>query len=411
MLYYISPTLTAITAAIILIAIALIYPAARLLVFSLGGLFLFDSGQSLAPKAAYMVLSVCFVARGFNPPNTLSARTRGITRRVLTISAVYAVGVWLLLVPFAIHWQSVTPSAAIRDAITLTTPALAIAIGIDAGYRANPRAVLPTISVIAAVAVVQYTITWQSRRGITSDATYVLGSRSLVTLAFVLALTVALFRSRYLVIGSLAVVTITAAAMLSGNRSTVTMFAAAPIVILLAVRKLGGPVRTILSLCGAAIGIATFVYFILPMLPNAGIIQRRMATVTALLRGSDPTDASAVERQQITQQAMSTWAQHPLLGAGIGSTTRVDSVALYLSKFGLIGTSSIASYFGVTMGSLARLAKSSGATLAICLGWIVATLFSLVSSMPTSDQGLSISVALIGAVAASTAAYGEEWLQ
>ncbi|GAB3486390.1 hypothetical protein GCM10027572_04350 [Flexivirga lutea] len=201
---------------------------------------------------------------------------------------------------------------------------------------------------------------------------------------------------------SLAALGTLTAAILSGNRSTMIMLAGVPILAIYTFRNRGSATRLALSGLLCSIGMLFFFKFILPTLPNSALISSRLASIVDLVKGTSHGDASAMVRAQITSQALDQWHAHPLFGGGIGSSQHVDSAALYLAEFGLIGTVLIAAFYVAHARFIFKTASKASWIRALVAAWVVVLALSLFSSMPTADQGLAIACSIITAL--STAA-------
>jgi len=378
-----------------LILLSLVNPRARLAWFCLGGLALFDSGEGLGLiKIAYTATSLAFAVIAVN---SIYKQRRALPRATLAIlltSIAYMAVIVLVLVPLAIFSMGVRPSEAIRDGVTHALPAVGVFFGIEAGAGASRQARYIITGGVCSLAVAQFALTWMTRRGATEGQYYFLGSRAMLALALLFFLVVAIGK-RGVVIGTIGASATVASALLSGNRSSILMFIGVPAMAIgshgkrISLRRISRP-----ALIASAMA-ALFLLYVVPRTPYAEFVSARTDALYTLFRTGIESDASAASRLAITDRALALFAQDPLLGIGIGGIPNVDSPAVYLAKFGLIGTAVIAAYFLFLFSRLYRTAPRHGMGAPLTMGWGVALLASCISATPTSDPGLAIGIALL----------------
>jgi len=399
----------AISAAIIMV-VGLRSQSGHMTLFCIGGLLLFDSGQSEVPKLAYTLLCFIFaLVAVYRVRMIQESETRRIATNLLRLSFAYAAMIWAVFMPYTLFYLHNSFTSASHDAITQFLPCLGLAIGLGAGAVSTPREVTFVATIISVLAAIQYAVTWQSRRGLMADTYYFLGSRALVSFAFLFVLSIAIFSTRRFLAGTSAALGIAICTIASGNRSTVTMLIGLPILAFIALRRTRSSIRLLCSLASALVGLFLFIDVVLARLPFGSFALERLNSIIPLIVGSDTTDASAISRQGITRDALEMYSRHPLLGAGLGATKHVDSPALYLGIFGLAGTLIIAGYYLGVVSGLIRTMRPSNGLLALLLAWTAAVILSLVSSMPTADQGLSIALSMLAALGVSSRLHEENW--
>lgn len=395
-LFFVSSQLSIAIAVFILTLFAITSRAGGYVLFLIGGVFLFDSGQSPLIKGPYVALvAVLFVIALVRIRGEASYDNQYPGRGLVRAGSLYAGLAVFILIPLGVLFGETTVEAAVRTAAPFLMVPVGIVLALDAGRGLSSSSIYGLAWIVGILSSGLYALTWLQRRDVIAGTQYYfLGSRQILAASFLLGFGMLVRRLLGSTLASLLATSSLGAAVLSGNRTSLLMVVGVLPMLVARGNNLGRALRGVGAM--VAIGLLSFALytFVLPLTGLSSFVNSRATSMERLLSEGVASDASGLSRIYITDRAMQRFWENPLIGQGLGSSGQVDSPALYLQELGVLGTGGLAIVVFLVMRSLLRL--TAGKDLApVTSGWILAFLLSIVSAMPTADPGLAISISLL----------------
>lgn len=349
------PATLAVGLVLVLGVVALTRPTGRLIGFVGGGLLVFGGTSDVgAPKLAY--LAFVAVATGI-----AAVRTTRLLRtpwgrpaaQLVGMSTGYVAVVLLSSVLAVAHGN--TTANWLRDASGYLLLGVVPALAVDAASVLSRRTASAALAALGVVAAVGFGLDWLTRRGVSAlpVGRVVLASLPLCGICFVYAVVRAFTRSRR-VGWALIAVAIPACLLATGTRTAAVLMVGL-------VGVVGSPRRGRVAVGRAVLGAVVLVAALVAVLPwlvgvvtnQPDFLSTRLGSAAAFLAGG--TDASAALRDRAYVTAEEAFASSPLLGVapghlfpsvhpGEGAVLNLDSPAMALAKFGLVGTAVLLAY-------------------------------------------------------------------
>lgn len=333
----------------------------RLLVVSAGALLALGGSASSAldlPKLAY---SASVGATALLP---LMQRRRAVARRAgdrrhysNVMSASWWAGGALAASSFAGLMRGNRPLDILRDLSPYLLIVLTAAIVLDTASHVRPKTTERILLAVGISGAVQYFLYFSFVRGVSSiGASGLLASTSLCVMLFCYAVARALTttrkRGRWIFIG----LTTLTLGILTGNRSMLSLVIAIPTCVWLLRSSPGGTVRPLVRSLGSVLLVLPILVFaslaVGPSIDTRTAFSRVLGGVQSLVSSDWRYDSSGEERSAQTRQAIQTFSNAPLLGAGPGHIFRVerptsgtttegfsmDTLFVVPAKFGVFGS-------------------------------------------------------------------------
>ena len=398
---------------IVLIAAVLSAPS-RLVIVLGGGLLVFQS-QTLGPlKYGYLAVALLCVGvsglRLARSPDPVVATFRPLLGASAGLVAL--IGASALIA----HSNGVLLDNWVRDALPYMLLAVLPVVGLDAGRDLSGRTTEIFIAALGLLGAAGMAVDWLHRRNVSSleVGRVVLSLTSLVALGFALAMTraaVGPHRLRWLGLAA-AIVTLM---LTTGSRANlVVLFAALGVV--------GASKKARVSAVRAGAAIAVIVAAVAVLLPwlvgrvsnDPQFLNDRISRALLVLNGQGSADLSYQARQQAYNLAMQQFHTHPWWGTGPGflypdGAFTLDTPALTIAKWGLVGTAVLAGYLVTLAICFLRVRRRAGygPINTVARSWLIAMLAWLPFGIWLEDKGFALVVTLL---AASVVAYGRESL-
>jgi hypothetical protein len=297
--------------------------------------------------------------------------------------------------------------------VTEATPYILLVVlpivGIEAG-RSSAQGLLTLLMVsVSVLAPIAFMVDWLNRRGVSAlpfgRILFASIPLSCIALSFGIA---KLAHSRKLIPWALIAALTPCCVLLTGTRTGfVLLFGALGAM----GRKRPGRLSAS-TMFFLLLGIGLLISLFIPILGNLvasrpDFYARRFGDIQAILSGENDllsSDASFRGRSFQTELSMDIFAEHPLLGEGLGvvhyGAQVLDTPVAPLSQFGIIGCTAIGAMIAVwfLLGRNLYLQGESvvGSTTLRVFG--VCMMVYAPFSSPLSDKGLSLAVCLMGAV-------------
>lgn len=358
------PELAVIAAAAVISLAALRRPAGRLILFVVGAVFVYPMGGAGSVEKL-IVVGLSIVSAVIALPPLLSAPRENWLAKFKPV-------VWgALFIIFGVVGFSAIPALMIantdftlwaRDSLTYLLIALGVIVGLDGARDLRPvhaRWLTLTFGAVTAFLFASY---WIDRRGFGIEdvsredlATVFVSLPALVVpiaLAFALGLAGRRFNLFYVAFAFALIV----AVVLTGTRTGLTL---GFVLVLMLFRPQLERIALWKGLLIGAGSVALLVYLV-PLLAaevsSAEDVMRRIASVGDILGGSVANDRSGAIRQLSTGYALHYFIENPFFGLGPGFVYpnpnpsgadyfALDTPAIYLSKFGIVGCAFLAAGF------------------------------------------------------------------
>lgn len=382
----------------------------RMIIYVVGALLVMQSESGIAAvlKPLYLPAASACVAVAIWNVRKLDPVRRKAFRLAFR-------GGWLLLtVTVLISVGSVVGgeelSRVVRDALTYLMIAGAPFVGADAARTVKPRRADRTSAVIAGIAATGFAIFWLSNRGVSTLETERLVMFSMVLTGFGLMLGIVYGIVRrsplWLAFGVFCFIAI----IVTGTRTGFGLVLGFVGAMGLARNRRIPPMK--LAAGGALAGLGTYLTlpFISSYISQDGFLESRINSLHLLLEDGVSADQSGVIRQRALDFTLDIWSEHPLAGVGFGhlfpnpnpneppADFQLDSAALILAKFGIIGSTAILLAVLFMAVSIWQFHKVTGVrTEAQTVGraFTVMCLALMPLASPMEDKGFALAFTLV----------------
>lgn len=382
----------------------------RLLLYVLGALFVFQSGEDGALlKMAYLAVALVVISiatvRSLRHVDTLWGRpfrTPMFGTAILTTVIAIAMINGLSL--------GMSPASVVRDATTYILVAGGVPIALDAAAEFRLSAAQRLVVLVTVIAGTSFAVTFLTLRGVSSLTIDRIGLASMMALSIGVSLSLVRglgqqhVRWMWLLYGGLLIGLV----LLTGSRTGLVLFAAFAGVLGLRASGRVPLTRALSGAVGLGAVIAAILWLASVTVTSAEFLLTRVEVALTAISGGASTDASGVMRAQATQYALDIWSDHPAFGWGFGQSYpspkpgvesvefQLDTPALFLAKFGVVGTLMIvAAMILIIQPAFAklpvvgRIPEQTVATGALCV-WLTTLIFGAT----TEDKGFSLAVLL-----------------
>ena len=402
------PAILAVGLVVVLGAVALTRPTGRLIGFVAGGLIVFGGSSDVgAPKLAY--LAFVAVAAGIAAVRTvrlLRTPWGGPTAQLVGVSTAYVAVVLLSSVSAVAHGN--TLANWLRDASGYLLLGVVPVLAVDAASVLSRRTASAALAGLGAAAAVGFGLDWLTRRGVSAlpVGRVVLASLPLCGICFVYSV-VRAFTSSRRVRWALLAVAIPTCLLVTGTRT-------AAVLLVGLVGVVGSPRRGRVAVGRVVLGAVALGAALVALLPwlvgvlttQPDFLATRLGSATAFLTGG--TDASAVLRDRAYATVQEAFASSPLLGLSPGhlfpsvhpgqaAVLNLDSPAMALAKFGLVGTAVLLAFAVAFVVAVHRTRVASGwspeGTAARAAGILLIALLPF--GAVYEDKGLAFGVVLL----------------
>lgn len=378
-------------------------PTFRLVWLCGGGVALLNTTNSVSPqKGAYLVgvLLACLIA-GYR---LLADRKTAAPGTYLCVAGVLVWFGWVLCVTLPQAVGVATPlSAWSRDAFTQLLMPAAVLIGLDVSRDMHRDVVKAIIVTIGLVGMVQFAVTWTSRRGLLADSNLLLfGSQALLVLPLCMGLVYGLGRRGYdprwlvLACGAFASVLVTGT-----RQGFLLLFAFVGVgfprkPVRISPLKLASGVVVVALMCLVAIVVVA------PYLGGWDFLVQRAGTMTHLSSQGQFSDMSINSRLQHMDMALNLYNSNPFFGVGLGVIQFGDTPTVLLAKLGLFGNAALLASIALILGGARNLScDDSKAERVILRACVVTWIIMGAASSFMEDKGFSLALGLLIALLAS----------
>ena len=384
-------------------------PTFRLVWLCGGGVALLNTSDSISQeKTAYLigVLLACVIA-GYR---LLANKRKSTPGTSLCVGGILVWFTWVLCVtlPQAVGVTNTPLGAWSRDAFTQLLMPAAVLICLDVSrdmYRDVIKAVIVTIGFVA---MMQFAVTWTSRRGLLSGTFLLFGSQALLVLPLCMGLVYGLGRRGYDLRWLMLTCGAFASVLVTGTRQG--------LLLLFAFVGVGFPrkpvrISPLKLLSGLAIvGCLCFLALVVwaPYLGGWDFLVARTTTLTRLSAQGQITDMSLISRLQHADMALSMYSANPFFGVGLGVIQFGDTPLVQLAKLGLFGNVALLTSVGLILGGARSLCRDdSGAERVILSACVVTWLAMSATSSFMEDKGFSLGLGLLIALLGARARMSE----
>lgn len=391
-------------------ALLLTKPWGRLIIFIGGAMLVLQSGGSVsAAKVAYFAMALIVILIATARCTTLLKERWGSSFRPAALGSILmALVIVIGSVTGLLNGQPLTD--VIRDGMTYVLIAGGVPVALDAASSVRTRMVDLIVIGVGIFGGASFALRFLSARGVNAlDIERIgLASMMVLTIGVALGLVRGLLGPRILWGWLLFAALLVAFVLATGSRTGLILLVAA-------VGVLGRRSDARVSLQRIGIGLAGMgaVVSMLLLIATVTVTTREFfstriqATIQTIQQGAG-SDASGVIRARATEYAMNVWREHWFFGVGFGNRFpdpnpgggfvefQVDTAALFLAKFGLVGTVLIA----IALACIIRPAwgriddglrlPEQTAMAAASLVWVATLIFGAT----TEDKGFSIAVML-----------------
>lgn len=383
-------------------------PQGRVLMFVLGTFSVFSSSEGVSfAKIAFLAVAILMatissvrVSRVLNEPwsKPLRSSMLGSGVIVLLIALASSVGVS----------QGAPVPQILRDSTTYFIIAAAVPIAIDAASVMSLRTVNTAVVLVTAFAGVSFTVAVLSLRGVSNLSVERFGLPSMmaltvgVGLASVRALESGKIQWRWFLFAAF----LLGAVLASGSREGLILIVATLGSVAIAIQRRAGISRVIVGWVTLVLALLALLFVASRTITNATFLQTRIEASLNVIQNGTTQDASGFIRARATSIALTDWSPNRLFGVGFGhsfidpnpgggtSDFQIDTSAVYLAKFGIIGCVLLAvAIFLIVRPAIGhvfgpdRLPEQT-AVLAAAAVWVVQLYFG----SPTEDKGFSLAV-------------------
>lgn len=383
--------------------LAFVSPYFRLLAFVGGALTVMQSDTLAAAKPAYLVFVLVAAVFGMFAAAKLSDGVRAAFRPAFR-------GAWILLAfVVAVAVGTVVagedPSRVVRDATTYVMIGAAPFVAADACRVGSLRRARTTVGVFVLVGAAGFAAFWLNARGVGALQIdrFVMFSLALTASGFSLGTAYGLVRRNLLWLGI--GVACLLAVLVTGTRTG--------LVLLIGVAAMLGRRRKgLVSAPGLIVGagaVAAGVALVLPSVASSlslsTFLDQRVASLANVFANGVSVDQSGLLRQRALQITLDTWSANPLFGVGFGhafpnpspllppADFQLDSAALVLAKFGIVGTAVLVVAAVMMFAAARRFAPAATYPAARSFGLICVALAFL--GWPMEDKGFALSICLM----------------
>lgn len=385
-------------------------PQGRVVVFVLGTFSVFSSSEGVSfAKIAFLAVAVLMatissvrVSRVLDESwaKPLRSSLLGSGAIVLLIALAGAVGVS----------QGAPVPQILRDSTTYFIIAAAVPIAIDAASVMSVRTVNAAVVVVTAFAGISFTVAVLSLRGVSNLSVERFGLPSMmaltigVGLASVRALESGKIQWRWFLFAAF----LLGAVLASGSREGLILLVATLGSIAIAIQRRAGIGRVVVGWVTLVLALLALLFIASRTITNATFLQTRIEASLNVIQNGTTQDASGFIRARATSIALTDWYPHRLFGVGFGhsfidpnpggetSDFQIDTSAVYLAKFGIIGcVLLLIAIFLIVRPAIGHLfgpdrLPEQTAVLAASAVWVVQLYFG----SPTEDKGFSLAVLL-----------------
>lgn len=388
-------------------------PLGRLLFLICGAFLVFQTGGGLSvPKLIYFAgVAISVLAAVVNlrrcPDQDWLQRTKP------SLLGAGLLASWILVPTCiqAIAINGVPMDMWARDAVTYLLISAAVVIGIDAARSWSIRWARFATVIVGSVSAVGFTVAWVQRRGfgeVSGEPTQViLASLVALTLPLALCLVLGLAQSGVGLHWLLVAASLFVAVVVTGTRAGFVL-AIAVLGICGRAKKLQVPTGKLAlgtALCAASVALA---------LPLAGawvsserFVQDRIDSMFRTMQLGFGQDYSGQIRERAHGYALDIFNENPIMGQGLGlyfpnpnpnsvpANFTIDTPAVYLAKFGLLGTAVFVVALTLIIAPLVL--KRNGPHLleiTAIRGALVVWIALLPFGPTTEDKGFAIDLAL-----------------
>ena len=383
---------------------------ARLVIVLAGGLVVFQSQNLGGLKYAYLGIALlCVGASGMR-----LARTQDRSLRAFRPLLGASVGLVTLIAVSGLIARSngVTWDNWVRDALPYMLLAVLPVVGLDAGADLSTRTTEWLIAALGLIGAAGMAIDWLHRRDVSSLGVgrLVLSLTPLVALGFAMAITRAALGPHRLRWLTIAVVIVTLM-LATGSRANIVIFVA-----VLGVIGASRKARVSVVRAGSAIAITVATvaialpWLVLRVSNDPQFLSTRISQALLVLNGGGASDLSYQAREQAYSLANQEFHAHFWWGTGPGflypsGAFTLDTPALTLAKWGLLGTSVLAAYL-VTLALCfvrARRLAGFGPTHTVARAWVIVMIAWLPFGTWLEDKGFALVVTLLAAAVVASA--------
>ncbi len=299
----------------------------------------------------------------------------------------------------------------LRDSVTYFIIAAAVPIAIDAASVTSRRFADITVVLVTAFAGVSFAVAVLSLRGVSNLGVDRFGLPSMmaltigVGLASVRALQTGKIRWRWFLFAAFLLGTVLA----SGSREGLILLIATIGSVAIAVQRRAGIARVVIGWVVLVAALVGLLFVASRTVTNAAFLQSRIEASLNVLQNGATEDASGFIRARAREIALADWSPHRLFGVGFGHTFadpnpgggtsdfQIDTSAVYLAKFGVIGCVILAiAIFLIIKPAFGRAfavqrLPEQAAVLAAAAVWVTQLYFG----SPTEDKGFSLAILMV----------------
>lgn len=389
-------------------------PAVRVIFFTIGALFVFQTGDALSPaKLAYFAgATFSLGAAIIHLHRTADWELVQHFRPALIGAGVLAA--WMLgpSLLYSLAVQGISLQAWARDGLTALLICYAVVIGVDASAHFSRRYARLLLMSIGLLSAFGFGAAWLNKRGFgdptdPSSGQFLLASIAAPAIPLAFALVMA-FSGRgikllWLTAGSFIFLSV----IVTGTRAGFVL-ALAVLGIIGAQRKARVPVMK--ASIGAVVAgslIALAIPIVGAAFTSTTFLQQRISSIFGVLERGLLVDQSGVIRQRATGYALQIWEDNPLMGQGVGATFTnpnpnavtsfytLDTFLTYPAKHGLLGTVVLVVCLILIFKPLVGRVEDQWVAEATAVRGAVIVWLALLPFGPTTeDKGFAISVAV-----------------
>lgn len=388
--------------------ICLLYPWGRVLWITLGGVVtLGGSSGASAPKLAWFAgLLFCALVAWRQSGTVRSEPWAAPFRRVF-------LGSWVMLGLLAV-WAAVglshgaTITDVLRDGLNYALIVLAPLLALDAARHMKTAAVDKLIVVVSLAATVGFAITFITRRGVgTLDVeALLLPSNSLMALGVALGTVRAAAGERLRWRWMLLPPTVIAGQLVTGTRTGFLLVLG--VVGALGRRSRGGVplLRLVTTMAAAGAALVAIVGLLANRLVEPGFLEKRFAELLNVFSGGFASDQSGVLRLAAQEIALRIWHANPTWGLGLGAhfpdptgtkpfaLYTLDTPAIYLAKFGVVGLGVLLIALGLLLSPLVTI-RDFLPERTVMRAWLLVMLGLALLNPATEDKGFGMTLLLL----------------